>query len=132
MIADAELIKRLSFLDGQPKWVLREVDEEGRDQVLSPPVIPKATGFYWIAGETTLCNGRRLASVFCVDTDSGGELYAVSWKIEGDWYRHDDAEALRRLGLERDDAFPFDWSFAVPLEEDVFHPVPDAPPWRTR
>jgi hypothetical protein len=121
MITDPELGKDLQFLNSQRSWVYREIPEENVAQVLSPPSIPKATGVYWIAGETVLHCGRRLDSVFQVDTDSGGELMSVYWHIGGQWYKHDDEDVLRALEVSRDDVFPFDWSFAVPLEEDVFH-----------
>jgi hypothetical protein len=41
--------------------------------------------------------------------------------ILGKWYRHEDADALTSLGLSIEQVFPFDWRFAIPLEEDIFH-----------
>jgi len=121
MITDAELLQDLQFLNSQPSWVYRELPGEDRAELLEPATVPAETGVYWIAGETTLHAGRKLESVFCVDTDAGGELVSVFWKIGDHWYRHDDTDTLAALELSQDEVFPFDWSYVVPLEEDIYH-----------
>lgn len=83
--------------------------------VAGPPCV------YWVAGETTLHSGRKLESVFRVDTNAGGSLVSVFWKVNGQWHRHDDADTLAALEMLKGEVFPFDWSLAVPLEEDIFH-----------
>ncbi len=121
MITDTELRQDLQFLSGQKSWVYREMPGQDKAEVLTSPTIPKETGVYWIAGETTLRSGQKLESVFRVDTDAGGSLVSVFWKVNGQWHRHDDADTLAALGVSNDEVFPFDWSLAVPLEEDIFH-----------
>ena len=121
MIDDAELIKDLNFISGQPTWVYHELANEDMVNLLRLQRVPYQTGIYWIAGESTLASGKRLGSVFRVDSDAGGSLATVYWKINDMWFRHDDTAALEALGLVKNDVFPFDWSFAVPLEEDHFH-----------
>ncbi|WP_146511700.1 hypothetical protein [Thalassoglobus neptunius] len=121
MITDTELRQDLQFLSGQKSWVYKEVAGQDKAEVLTPSVIAKESGVYWVAGETTLHGGRKLESVFRVDTNAGGSLVSVFWKIADQWYRHDEPDALEKLDLPKDEVFPFDWSLAVPLEEDIFH-----------
>ncbi|MGC1275901.1 MAG: hypothetical protein WBC44_19520 [Planctomycetaceae bacterium] len=121
MITDAGFRQDLQFLSGQKSWVYREMSGRSKAEVLTPATIPKETGVYWVAGETTLHSGRKLESVFRVDTNAGGSLVSVFWKVNGQWHRHDDADTLAALEMVKGEVFPFDWSLAVPLEEDIFH-----------
>jgi hypothetical protein len=123
MVNEEELRQALQFLLTQKTWVMKDIPKQDKSEVVTLTLIPKGTGTYWIAGETRLRSGRKLESVFRVDTNGGGSLVAVFWKINGKWYRHEDSDTLAALGMEKADVFPFDWSFAVPLEEDIFHPT---------
>ncbi|PQO44938.1 hypothetical protein [Blastopirellula marina] len=121
MTTDTELRKDLQFLSSQKSWVYQEIAGQDKANVLKLSVIAKDSGVYWVAGETALHGGRKLESVFRVDTDAGGSLVSVFWKIADRWYQHDDPDAWENLELPKHEVFPFDWSLAVPLEEDIFH-----------
>lgn len=118
-----ELRRRLNLVESSGSFVLREVGNDGQAEVKTIAVVPKDDGIYWVGGETTLKAGNSLRSVFRVDTGAGGSLLTVYWNINGSWYEHDSPETFAALGIERDDAFPFDWSYKVPLEDDAFHSV---------
>lgn len=121
MVHEDELRQALQFLVTQRSWVMKDIPKKDKSEVLTLKIIPKGTGVYWVAGESRLRSGRKLESVFRVDTDGGGSLVTVFWKINGHWYRHEDADTLSALEMKRENVFPFDWSFTVPLEEDIFH-----------
>ncbi|MCY2963456.1 MAG: hypothetical protein NT069_07360 [Planctomycetota bacterium] len=70
--------------------------------------IPDQSGIYWVAGETRLCSVRNVPSVFGVDSNAGGALIAVFWKIDETWYRHDDNAATEALQMSAVEWFPFD------------------------
>ena len=113
--------KRMNMLRDSPSFVLRQTAEDGSADVLNPEAIPANDGIYWVAGTTVLKSGCELSSVFCVDTDSGGELLEVFWWINGKWYRQQDDGALAALRLSHSDVFPYDWRYHVPLAEDIYH-----------
>jgi hypothetical protein len=113
--------KRMNMMRGSPSFVLRQTGEDGSADVLKPERVPANDGIYWVAGTTVLKSGRELSSVFCVDTDSGGELLAAFWWIDGKWYSQQDDATLRALGLSRSEVFPYDWRYHVPLTEDIYH-----------
>lgn len=76
-----------------------------------------------MSGVTRLRSGAELESVFRVDTNGGGEFVGVYWKIGGKWWDFTERPAVfDALKLDQADVFPFDWSYAVPLAEDIFHP----------
>lgn len=116
-----ELRRRLNLIESSGSFILREVGNDGEAEVKAVEVVPKDDGVYWIGGETTLKTNTSLRSVFRVDTGAGGSLLTVYWLIEGTWYEHDSPGTFAALGVARDDAFPFDWRFKVPLEDDAFH-----------
>jgi hypothetical protein len=93
----------------------------GEADVVSPPSVPDKDGTYWVPGDTRLKSGQAAQSVFRVDTNSGGELLSVYWFIDSNWYEHQDADAYARLGVSRDDVFPFDWTYGIPLDRGVYH-----------
>jgi hypothetical protein len=128
MISDPALRQDLQFLCAQPSWAYKEVAGHGKAEVIKPTSIANQTGVYWVAGTSTLRGGRKLDSVFRVDTNAGGTLISVYWKIGSQWHFHDDLDVLPNLGLVSDEVFPFDWSFAIPLEYDIFHPESDDHP----
>ncbi len=123
MISDLELRQTLGLLSTQKSWIYREISDQDEMQVIRLASVPKESGICWVAGTTELRCGRHVESVFRADTDAGGEFVTVFWSIEGQWYHHDDTDALTSLGMTKNEVFPFDWSFAVPLEHDVFHPT---------
>lgn len=122
MITSKDLVQRLNLLKNSISFVLRELGSDGSANVLDPERIPANHGIYWVPGETILPSGRRLPSVFRVDTDSGGELTGTYWFIGDKWYDQQDADTLPALSLTRAEVFPYDWRFNVPLERDIFHP----------
>jgi len=119
MTLDLETKKWLNLLRSSPSFVLKDKPDGGA-QVVSPQRVPASDGFYWVHGETVLPSGKVLESVFHLDTNSGGELHEVYWWIDGSWYDHRNTEALALLGPDAEIS-PFDWSYSVPLENDVFH-----------
>jgi len=121
MIKDNETIQRLNLLSSSRAFVLKEIGTDGRASVLHLSRIPKRDGTYWIFGHTTLKCGRTLESVFVVDTESGGTLSRVFWRVERNWFDQQDPEILGALALTREEVFPYDWKYAVGLEEDIFH-----------
>ena len=123
MILDTEMCQRLNLVRTSGSFVLKEVGNEGEADVVSLKMIPKSDGVYWVGGTTVVKSEREIDSVFRVDTNTGGTLVSVFWWIDGKWYRHEDQDALTALSLSKDDVFPFDWRFAVALEEDMFHPT---------
>jgi hypothetical protein len=120
-VSDDELRRRLTLIESSKTFVLKEVGDDGTASVQTCQVIPNDDGIYWVHGKTKLKNGRELPSVFRVDTNAAGDLLSVYWLLDGDWYEHDSADTFSALGIERDDAFPFDWSYTTPLENDAFH-----------
>ena len=54
----------------------------------------------------------------------GGNLTTVYWWIEGEWRTPSAGDTLAILGLRRDEVFPFDWRYAVPVENDTYHDEP--------
>ncbi len=119
MSVEIELGKWLNLLKGANQFVLKDTSDGGA-QVVNLPKVPESDGFYWVHGRTRLNSGQEVESVFHVDTDSGGELSAVYWFVDGKWYGSDDSEARELLGGSRS-VFPFDWEFSVPLEYDAHH-----------
>ncbi|WP_305968636.1 MULTISPECIES: hypothetical protein [unclassified Mameliella] len=128
---DQETMKRINLLHGAPRFVLRSDPQTGQHAVRNPSQVPRADGEYWMHGTSILSNGAELASVFVVDTDSGGTLRAIFWLSDSGWIDSQDPQAPDTLDLPRDRIFPFDWRFDVPLEEDIFHPDPGTLPRRT-
>ena len=123
MIKDLEMCQRLNLVRSSPSFVLQEFGAEGAANVIAVDVVPQAQGVFWVAGTTVAKSGRRIDSVFRVDTDSGGSLRSVFWWIDGEWYDREHNDALTALGLSHAEVFPFSWGFSVPLEDDAFHVV---------
>jgi hypothetical protein len=118
---DPELSKRLNLLRSSCNFVMQEVGDQGEAKLMTVPRVPPSSGIYWISGACKLRGGRELESVFRIDTDSGGSLLAAYWWIEGRWFEQDSPDALPTIGLPRDAVFPYDWTYAVPLAEDIYH-----------
>lgn len=121
MIEDSDIIQRLKMLADSPSFVLRESGEHGEMNVSNPTQIADKTGIYWVHGFTILPSGKRIPSVFRVDTGAGGSLCGVYWHDGECWFNHDDDEALVALRISEGQITPFDWQLSVPLERDEFH-----------
>lgn len=121
MIEEKELIQRLNLLGMSKNFVLHENTSDGSADVITINEIPSNDGIYWVAGVTTLKNGNKLESVFRVNTDTGGTLLEVFWKINSTWYDQQNKQAVKALGEAKKEIFPYDWSYAVPLKEDIYH-----------
>ncbi|MCB1053765.1 MAG: hypothetical protein KDC71_24385 [Acidobacteria bacterium] len=117
---NAELTKILNLLRQSPNFVMKENGGHGEAEIFSPEKVPDGSGICWVAGETILRNGVILPSVFQVDTNNGGTLLAAYWWIAKQWYLQGD-NALKTLGFERKDAYPYDWKYHVKLCIDIYH-----------
>lgn len=120
--SDATTAQWLNVLHGSPSFVIRVDPRTGAPTVAQIEVVPDDDGLYWIAGTTTLPRGDRIASVFEVDTMSGGSLVGVHWRINGTWVTSSEkTRVFHALHADEGDVFPFDWSYAVPLARDLYH-----------
>ena len=118
---DAHTRQWLGLLESSPNFVIRVDEKTNQGSVRSPAMVPKNDGEYWVFGNTILKTGAELPSVFRVQTNSGGTLLSAFWFISGTWYDFQDSKAYKNLGISRDDATPFDWSYSVELEDDIYH-----------
>jgi len=122
MEQDKTTVQWLNLVHSSPSFVIRHGAEGENANVRSPAIVPNNDGEYWISGETVLKNGHSLPSVFRVDTNAGGTLVGAYWRISEQWWDFQNRPAVfEALGITEADAFPFDWSYAVKLEEDIFH-----------
>ncbi|KAA0140875.1 hypothetical protein FYZ48_06275 [Gimesia chilikensis] len=111
----------MNLLASSPTFVLRESGDQGEMDVLNPNQIADDSGIYWIHGLTLLPSGKRILSVFRVDTGAGGALCGVFWHDGANWFSHDEEDALAALKVAGEQITPFDWKLSVPLERDTFH-----------
>lgn len=118
---DNELQQWLNLVHSSPTFVIKIDGKTGKGYVLSPQVVPANDGEYWVAGEACLRSGRKLASVFRVQTNSGGTLLGGYWQVGDEWLDLQDGGAYAALASTREKEHPFDWSYAVPLSEDIYH-----------
>ncbi len=116
----SDLVRTLTLLGGAPGFVVRIDARTGEQTVSSPAKVPAGDGAYLVAGQTRLKAGREIESVFHVNTDTGGTLLGAWWRIAGQWVDHQDPALAEALGLTRDEIFPFDWRYAVPLSDDIY------------
>ncbi|WP_375748936.1 hypothetical protein [Vibrio sp. HN007] len=123
MEKDKNTIQWLNLVSSSPMFVIKVGKEHEASKVVAVALIPKNDGEYWVAGETVFKNGMKVPSVFRVDTDAGGSLMDVYWKINSDWWDYQNRPYVYdALELPESELFPFDWSYAVNLEDDNFHP----------
>lgn len=121
MTLEAELTRQLNLLDASPAFVMRENSKSGRLELKSLSEVPDGDGVYWVAATCRLKNSLELPAVIRVDTNAGGSLQAVFWKIHGVWFDHADPAGLHSMGITPKEAFPFDWKYRVPLHRDLYH-----------
>lgn len=120
MINDTSLVKTLNLPRTSPSFAYRQLPD-GSLNVVNPKAITEDGSIYWVAGTTALPRGKKtIPSVFVIE--NGGEnLLAVYWYITDCWFRSDDPDAIDALELPKDQVFPFDWSYAIPVSNDPFH-----------
>jgi hypothetical protein len=118
VITDTDIRQRLNLVRTSGSFVLQEAGDQGEVNVMSMTLVPKESGVCWIRGQSIAKSGREIESVFRV-----GTIASIFWWIDGEWYSHEDADALSALGLSKEGVFPFDWRFDIPLEDDIFHPA---------
>ncbi len=120
-MSSTELQQWLNLVYSSPKFVIKIDEKTGKGFVRSPQIVPANDGEYWVAGETRLKSGRKLVSVFRVQTNSGGTLLGGYWRVGEEWLDQQDERSYAALASTRDKETPFDWSYAVPLTEDIYH-----------
>jgi hypothetical protein len=120
MTVDSELAKTLNLPRTSPAFALKQIGNDGSLEVIQLRKIPADSAIYWVSGTSKLASGRDVPSVFVI-ADGGGSLIKVYWYVGDRWFHSDDADALDALGLSRDEVFPFDWSYALPVANDVYH-----------
>ena len=119
MTLSPDIAKNLNLLRQSPTFALRE-SEDGRFAVVSPSTILADGSIYWLAGESRLPSGASVSSVFVVG-GGGSDLVRVFWYVHTTWVQSDDPRALELLATNKAGAFPFDWSYAIPVANDIFH-----------
>lgn len=118
MINDKEIRQRFDLLRSDRSFVLQKRGTDGDAIVLSPSIVAQDSGVYWIAGKTLAKSGLDVDSVFRIDTNSGSPPISVYWWVNGEWYQHDDGDALRALGITNPEMFPAEWRLDVPVAGD--------------
>ena len=113
-MVDEETARSLNLLIGSPTFVFRH--GEVAFELVRPAMIPADGHTYSVAGESVLPDGTRVPSVFVIE-DGGGNLRTTYWRVEGDWYEPSDSE----LDAHHENRMPFDWSYAVPVANDLRH-----------
>jgi len=119
MVTDTQLTRTLNLPRISPAFAYRQ-HEDGSLDVLQPSIIPNDDSIYWVAGHSTLANGHELVSVFIIE-HGGGNVLAIYWFEDNSWYKSDDPDVPAALGLQKVDIYPFDWQYAIPVENDIYH-----------
>ena len=141
MVTDLQLAKTLNLPRTSPTFAYRQC-ADGSLSVLQPGLIPNDGSIYWLAGHSVLASGKEVASVFVIEHGGGnlvgvywfgklsvtragclggGNLGGVYWFVDNAWYKSDDPDASDALGIPQEGIFPFDWKYAIPVENDIFH-----------
>lgn len=119
---DQATIQWLNLVHMSPTFVVRVGTKNAKPTVQSPKIIPSGDGEYWVAGSTKLKCGTELDSVFIVDTDADGALLGVYWRIADQWWDFQNRPGVfEAIGACESEVFPFDWSYSIPLESDLYH-----------
>jgi len=119
MPVDDSTRRSLNLVHGSPDYTLQELGT-GEINVLQLEDIPNDGYVYWLSATTKIKSGRKIPSVFVI-ANGGSDLVKVYWLIAEQWYASDDLLAAAALGLEKAEIFPFDWSYAIPVTNDIYH-----------
>ncbi|MBW2410090.1 MAG: hypothetical protein JRF72_09860 [Deltaproteobacteria bacterium] len=117
MYTEAE--KRLNLIHGSPSFCLR-VHPDGAMEVLQLQEILDDGHEYWVHANVTFACGQRTSAVFCIRA-GGGEQLSIKIRINDRWFESDDPDFLEAAGLSRDQVFPIDWSYSIPVANDIYH-----------
>jgi len=122
-MVSGEVARILNFFLNAPEWVQRETEQYGEivRTVKKIAKVPNRSGIYWMHGSVILRLENKVDAVFVVDSDAGGKLLQSYWHVGNVWYAQEDPELPAALGLGREEMFPYDYMFTVPLERDSFH-----------
>jgi|SynMetStandDraft_3_1070028.scaffolds.fasta_scaffold07941_2 hypothetical protein len=122
MKIDQTTIRWLNLLHSSPTFVIRYGSNNEVPTVECLKLIPRNDGEYCLSGTTILKNGLEIPSVFRINTNTGGTLNDVYWLINNNWRDFNNRPSVfEELGVVEHDIFPFDWTYAVDLEEDIYH-----------
>ena len=119
MTVSPDIAKNLNVLRQSPAFALRETDDGGF-AVVTPSAIPDDGAIYWLAGQSRLASGASVSSVFVVG-GGGSDFIRAFWCVDDTWVQSDNPIAVELLRLPKSDVFPFDWAYAIPVTNDVFH-----------
>ena len=119
MTVSPDIAKNLNLLRQSPTFALRETADAGF-AVVTPSIIPSDGSIYWLAGESRLPCNAAVPSVFVIG-GGGSDPVRIYWYASDTWVQSDDPRALELLGTDKSGAFPFDWSYAIPVANDIFH-----------
>jgi hypothetical protein len=112
--------KRLNLVSGSPTFAMK-IRRDGSAEVLSPKVIPRDDHEYVVAATLKLRSGQVADAVFII-ADGGATHVGIYVRVQKTWLASDDPRLPERLGVPRDEIFPFDWSYRIPVANDIFHP----------
>ena len=114
-----ELNQRLNLLIESPQFAYRSYPD-GSAEVLSPAEIPRDEHEYWLGAKIILKNGNSIDGVFVI-RDGGAEHVRIYFCIDGAWEVSDSKKVPELLGTSSREIFPIDWTFNLPVTNDVFH-----------
>jgi hypothetical protein len=88
--------------------------------------IPLDGRHYECGGSLILKNGETVRASFRINTSGFDflERNSVYVPVDDTWYSWDELELLKKLGLTRDEAFPFFWQTDRPLDYHNKGPYP--------
>jgi len=114
-----DLNQRLNLLIESPKFAYR-VYPDGATEVLSPLEIPIDDLEYWVGAKITLRNGHKIDGAFVL-RNGGGEQVRIYFRINGAWKTSDNKKVPDLLSLPREEIFPIEWTYNLPVANDMFH-----------
>lgn len=114
-----DLNQRLNLLVRAPKFFYR-VQPDGSAQVLSESVIPNDSHEYWVGAKIKLKNEKEIDGVFVIK--EGGAVHErIYFSINGSWKTSDNKRVPELLNLTKEEIFPIDWKYTVPVANDIYH-----------
>lgn len=120
-----QLEKRLNLIHGSPAFCLRMCSDGSMD-VLQIAEIPEDGRDYWVHATVTFACGQTASAAFLIGS-GGGSHHSIKIRANDHWFDSDAPELPERLGLTREQIFPFDWQYSVPVANDIYHPTPTNP-----